>query len=234
MGETKRLLGVGALLLIVIAALSSHDKSGTTTTSAANEPAIAAPVTTTPHRAAHVTYTRCDENISAGPHTSCGFADNVFRAFARELSGEESDPVDNTISAGSPTTGHTYSMSCKTSAATTVCTGGHDARVRFPLSAAEVYYRPSTPAAGSTPSYEDEYEEPPEEGGSAPESESPAESGECTNGTYENSAGNTVCRPEEAPSAPAGAKAECADGTYSLSESRSGTCSHHGGVRSWL
>lgn len=57
---------------------------------------------------------------------------------------------------------------------------------------------------------------------------------ECTNGTYVNSAGNTVCRPEESPSAPAGATAECVDGTYSFSESRSGTCSHHGGVARWL
>lgn len=57
---------------------------------------------------------------------------------------------------------------------------------------------------------------------------------ECTNGTYVNSAGNVVCRPEEAPSPPAGATAECEDGTYSFSESRSGTCSHHGGVKRWL
>lgn len=56
----------------------------------------------------------------------------------------------------------------------------------------------------------------------------------CTNGTYVNSAGNTVCRPEESTSPPAGATAECEDGTYSFSESRSGTCSHHGGVKSWL
>lgn len=56
----------------------------------------------------------------------------------------------------------------------------------------------------------------------------------CTNGTYVNSAGNTVCRPEQSPSAPAGATAECVDGTYSFSESRSGTCSHHGGVARWL
>jgi hypothetical protein len=56
----------------------------------------------------------------------------------------------------------------------------------------------------------------------------------CTNGTYVNSAGNTVCSPEHAPSAPAGATAECEDGTYSFSESRSGTCSHHGGVRRWM
>ncbi len=57
----------------------------------------------------------------------------------------------------------------------------------------------------------------------------------CTNGTYINSAGNTVCKPEKSPSgAPAGATARCEDGTYSFSESRSGTCSHHGGVSEWL
>lgn len=59
-------------------------------------------------------------------------------------------------------------------------------------------------------------------------------SSECTNGTYVNSAGNTVCKPVESEMAPAGATAECEDGTYSFSESRSGTCSHHGGVRRWL
>jgi hypothetical protein len=57
---------------------------------------------------------------------------------------------------------------------------------------------------------------------------------ECTNGTYVNAAGNTVCKPVESSSQPAGATAECEDGTYSFSESRSGTCSDHGGVRTWL
>jgi hypothetical protein len=59
---------------------------------------------------------------------------------------------------------------------------------------------------------------------------------ECPNGTYENSAGNIVCKPY-APSngeQPAGATAKCEDGTYSFSESRSGTCSHHEGVAEWL
>ena len=56
----------------------------------------------------------------------------------------------------------------------------------------------------------------------------------CPNGTYVNSAGNTVCRPYEASSAPAGATAQCEDGTYSYSQSRRGTCSHHGGVARWL
>jgi uncharacterized protein DUF3761/glucodextranase-like protein len=56
----------------------------------------------------------------------------------------------------------------------------------------------------------------------------------CTNGTYVNSAGKTVCSPEQSPTVPPGASARCGDGTYSFSESRSGTCSHHGGVASWL
>ncbi len=56
----------------------------------------------------------------------------------------------------------------------------------------------------------------------------------CPNGTYINTAGNTVCRPATSTSAPAGATARCVDGTYSYSQSRRGTCSHHGGVASWL
>lgn len=56
----------------------------------------------------------------------------------------------------------------------------------------------------------------------------------CTNGTYVNTAGATVCRPEVASSAPAGATAKCGDGTYSFSQSRRGTCSSHGGVAVWL
>ena len=34
--------------------------------------------------------------------------------------------------------------------------------------------------------------------------------------------------------APAGATAECRDGSYSYSAHRRGTCSHHGGVKRWL
>ncbi len=62
----------------------------------------------------------------------------------------------------------------------------------------------------------------------------PAPVQNCPNGTYVNSAGNTVCSPYNAPSTPAGATAQCRDGTYSFSQSRSGTCSHHGGVATWL
>jgi hypothetical protein len=56
----------------------------------------------------------------------------------------------------------------------------------------------------------------------------------CGAGHYINTAGNCVPSPVQAPSAPAGATAQCRDGSYSFSQSRSGTCSHHGGVAVWL
>lgn len=57
----------------------------------------------------------------------------------------------------------------------------------------------------------------------------------CTNnGTYVNTKGHTVPRPENCLAAPKGATAQCRDGTYSFSQSRRGTCSHHGGVAKWL
>jgi hypothetical protein len=57
----------------------------------------------------------------------------------------------------------------------------------------------------------------------------------CTdNGSYVNSKGQTVKRPENCTTAPQGATAQCGDGTYSFSKSRRGTCSHHGGVAKWL
>lgn len=58
--------------------------------------------------------------------------------------------------------------------------------------------------------------------------------GACGSGYYRNSDGVCVHRPAAAPTAPAGATAQCKDGTYSFSKHHSGTCSHHGGVRRWL
>lgn len=51
---------------------------------------------------------------------------------------------------------------------------------------------------------------------------------------YTNTAGNKVHSPAYSDSIPAGASAQCRDGTYSFSQSRRGTCSHHGGVAEWL
>lgn len=53
---------------------------------------------------------------------------------------------------------------------------------------------------------------------------------------YRNVNGVCVHRPVKAQgsSVPAGATAQCRDGSYSFSQSRRGTCSHHGGVAQWL
>ncbi len=59
-------------------------------------------------------------------------------------------------------------------------------------------------------------------------------SGLSNNNYYTNSAGNEVHSPAYSNGVPAGATAICGDGTYSFSQSRRGTCSHHGGVSQWL
>lgn len=52
---------------------------------------------------------------------------------------------------------------------------------------------------------------------------------------YTNIDGNRVQSPANSPgNVPAGATAVCRDGTYSFSQHRQGTCSHHGGVANWL
>ncbi len=52
---------------------------------------------------------------------------------------------------------------------------------------------------------------------------------------------NPATKPQATPGSetysntvPVGATARCYDGTYSFSQSRRGTCSHHGGVSQWL
>lgn len=69
---------------------------------------------------------------------------------------------------------------------------------------------------------------------SAVPQEEPADVPLSNDNTYINSDGNEVHSPAYAPSVPAGATAICGDGTYSFSQHRSGTCSHHGGVAQWL
>ena len=51
---------------------------------------------------------------------------------------------------------------------------------------------------------------------------------------YNNSYSETVQSPTRYTGKPSGATAICRDGTYSFSRNRRGTCSRHGGVRSWL
>ncbi len=53
---------------------------------------------------------------------------------------------------------------------------------------------------------------------------------------YVNTRGTWVPSPARTSDGlpPPGATATCWDGTFSFSQSRRGTCSHHGGVRQWL
>ena len=64
----------------------------------------------------------------------------------------------------------------------------------------------------------------------------PNENDLTTHNHYINRQGETVHSPSQTISGgvPTGASAVCRDGTYSFSRSRSGTCSHHGGVAQWL
>ena len=57
--------------------------------------------------------------------------------------------------------------------------------------------------------------------------------GGCGADYYRNVDGACVHRPVPADNPPPGATAKCVDGTYSFSQHRSGTCSHHGGVAIW-
>lgn len=52
---------------------------------------------------------------------------------------------------------------------------------------------------------------------------------------YTNVDGKVVHSPAKSSAGiPAGATAVCGDGSYSFSQHRQGTCSHHGGVARWL
>ena len=70
----------------------------------------------------------------------------------------------------------------------------------------------------------------------APTTAQPESGGLSNDRYYTNTAGNEVHAPAYSNdgSVPAGASARCADGTYSFSQSRRGTCSGHGGVAQWL
>lgn len=62
------------------------------------------------------------------------------------------------------------------------------------------------------------------------------DTGLSNNNSYTNIVGNQVHSPAYSSNGqvPAGATAQCNDGTYSFSQHHSGTCSGHGGVAQWL
>ncbi len=66
------------------------------------------------------------------------------------------------------------------------------------------------------------------------QAQSPQQSGLSNNNYYTNSDGRQVHSPAYSNTVPSGATAQCRDGSYSFSQHRQGTCSHHGGVARWL
>ncbi len=72
--------------------------------------------------------------------------------------------------------------------------------------------------------------------GSAQKSSSPTSSTTTKDTTTKDTAAATTSAgtTKSAGPAPAGATAQCKDGTWSKSKTHSGTCSHHGGVDHWL
>jgi len=210
-----------AALVAAVAAVAGCGEQQTTTTTAASAPE-APPPTTTSSRPTNESFTHCDQNITVGPHTSCGFADNVFKAYAAALSaGASSGP--ESVEASSPATGKTYSLTCPVAGGTIVtCSGGSGATVRFPVWAARVYYHPTASAppsneskgTGETPPAKSSGEH--DEVGSSSHATDPQFCAEhhCI-GTFTTEPGTVV---------------ECSDGTYSHSGGISGACSHHEGV----
>jgi hypothetical protein len=55
-----------------------------------------------------------------------------------------------------------------------------------------------------------------------------------TSFAYTNVYGSKVSSPVHSQVIPIGASAKCKDSTFSFSASRRGTCSHHGGVKTWF
>ena len=53
-------------------------------------------------------------------------------------------------------------------------------------------------------------------------------------GSYSRPSSSTASTSGSATTTTSGATARCVDGTLSYSQHRSGTCSHHGGVASWI
>ncbi len=84
----------------------------------------------------------CGGDLSVGPATTCGFAQNVEQAYLQSSGG------DTSVTASSPATGQTYVMHC-TGGSPHVCTGGNNASVYFTSSPSSTP-TPSPPSGGGT------------------------------------------------------------------------------------
>lgn len=209
-------LVVGAIVLAIIIGAASSGSSPTTTTSGTvtsvpPKPAVKVVSHSDPMR-------HCDPNVTGSTHTSCAFAENVFRAYADALTpGSESGP--ETVEATSPVTGKTYTVTCPVAEGVSVtCSGGTGAKVSFPVWAAREYHQPvpSSTSPGKAGNSEDSEGEEDEVGSpSHATDEKFCEENECE-GSFETEPGTIV---------------ECSDGSYSHAGGISGACSDHGGEK---
>ena len=146
-------------------------------------------------------FARCDGYVQVGPSTSCAFANNVFYEFF------EAQPA-RSFSAYSPTTGQVYEMSCSGGSVVT-CGGGQGAKVRFPMSAVDMYTERDATAYASSHDLG-----PDATVAAAPDdTASFCSTHDCID-NFDNGTGYIV---------------ECADGEWSHSGGRPGACSYHGG-----
>jgi hypothetical protein len=232
----KRVLIAGVVLLILVGAVSSGGKHKTETTTSSSplpEPSATSTVAQPSSHRAPKRLTRCDQNISVNAHASCGFADNVFRAYAGALHQGASGEV-SVVEARSPVTGLSYSMRChgqRGGTNTAICTGATDAAVKFPVIAAREYQLPPTRAAAPSAKREVPAEEEP----TTPESGESAGTGEADEvGSSSHATDAEFCSEHECIgsfTAEEGTIVECSDETYSHAGGISGACSHHGGEK---
>lgn len=145
-----------------------------------------------------------------------GWGVAAFIIAAIALSGGQGDQNKNNLTPDSSAT----------PASSVTQTDSNTPETAAPTAEAPAQTTAPTPAPATTPT-------PEQNTAAAPTSSS---SNLSNDNTYVNSAGNTVHSPATTTdgSVPAGASAKCVDGTFSFSQSRRGTCSHHGGVASWL
>lgn len=200
-------LVVGAIVLtIVIGAAGSGSGSSSRSPTAAS-PTPAVKVASHPDPMRH-----CDSNITANRHTSCGFAERTFVAYAQA---HERDATELTqaVTPISPVTGKSYEIQCQETRevgeqVVIECTGAASAKVEFPLKAAVAYAPPGQTTPAETSGEEDEV------GSSSHAGDAKfCEEHTCI-GSFTTEEGEVV---------------ECTDGTFSHAGGISGACSDHGG-----
>jgi hypothetical protein len=201
----KRLAPLAALALLLITA----GCGSTTQISQTSQPTVTTTKTVAAHARAHrrpsdatSAFAGCGGYVTAAAATtSCEFANNVFYAFYEAQPNRE-------FSAYSPATGEVYDISCAGQSLVT-CTGGQGAKVRFPMSAVELYTERDAVAYASSHDV----------GAADTVAPATADTGSfCSTHTcidnFDNGTGYIV---------------QCADGEWSQSGGRPGACSYHGG-----